>query len=52
MKIMKDIPVVANGNSKPKAITSATTSTIDFDFTYFVTAGINPLNLKLGIFII
>lgn len=52
MKMKKVIPPNANGISKPKAITSATTSASGFDFTYLVTAGINPLNLKFDIVII
>ena len=49
---MNEIPLTANGNKKPKATNSAITSTTGFDFTYLVTAGINPLNLKFDIVII
>ncbi len=52
MKMKKAIPLNANGIRKPKAITSATTCASGFDFTYLVTAGINPLNLKFDIVII
>ena len=36
-------PITANGSKKPKANTSITTCITGFDFTYLVTAGINPL---------
>ena len=49
--IMNSIPPIAKGAKKPKAINSANTSTSGFDFTYLVTAGINPLNLKFDIFV-
>ena len=47
---MNEIPLTANGNKKPKIASSATTSASDLDFTYLVTAGINPLNFNLDIF--
>ena len=46
---MNEIPLTANGNKKPKIASSATTSASDLDFTYLVTAGINPLNFSLDI---
>ena len=46
---MNEIPLTANGNKKPKIANSATTSASDLDFTYLVTAGINPLNFNLDI---
>ena len=49
---MNEIPLTANGNKKPKIASSATTSASGLDFTYLVTAGINPLNLKFDIVII
>ena len=39
-------PNTASGSKKPKANTSAITSTIGFDFTYLVTAALKPLNLN------
>ena len=39
-------PTMKSGSKKPKANTSAITSTIGFDLTYLVTAALKPLNLN------